>query len=567
MASHIHIDKCLTKYKELFTLKDNTQETSKSDIDKEICIKEKYNEFERFFFIEMNNALFAGEYLEDDYIKKIETFENDVIFEKNLIIDDNVYPAIIRGCLKELKEIVFSIQNKIKLGNEDLLIAFATNEYLKTGQDNNYKYFGAWCMLSLGLLYIDHTLINNREYREVLITFFHKIQLEINGLANEELVDVFEKLRSKCSFLLRKIFIYDKKKSLHYSVDYEIKNVDEIIKDDIYNEDFISLFDGMYLDRYDMETVSYYKDKFVEEQYSCIGFIVLAYYYRISDSKDINRLDKLCACFDEYYKKVKENNPCKYDRYAMKSIKNYIHNCRFSYALSQKEYTILQLTNDIKDIERIQEETEFKNYHPYKKALTYLDNYFSQNNGIENVIDANTIELFNDIFEKYKTTYKVCLQKRFSPFQLIIKDSTTEKGVFIASSFSKPISPSKLKESEREFRDTKQYLKIKGRLSKWEKEISVIAADTKNFRRESFEYLGVFIAVITFLFGSIQLFGKESKTLSVTITNIVSLGIVLGIFMAMLYIVLYCKRNRIWLLLGLIVFSLLVLILFNIYVK
>ena len=47
MASHIHIDKCLTKYKELFTLKDNTQETSKSDIDKEICIKEKYNEFER----------------------------------------------------------------------------------------------------------------------------------------------------------------------------------------------------------------------------------------------------------------------------------------------------------------------------------------------------------------------------------------------------------------------------------------------------------------------------------------------------------------------------------------
>ena len=106
--------KCVTKYKELFTLKNNTQETSKSDIDKEICIKEKYNEFERFFFIEMNNALFAGEYLEDDYIKEIETFEN------YLIANDSKFSFSIRESLKSLREIIFNIQNKIKIDNREL---------------------------------------------------------------------------------------------------------------------------------------------------------------------------------------------------------------------------------------------------------------------------------------------------------------------------------------------------------------------------------------------------------------------------------------------------------------
>lgn len=137
----------------------------------------------------------------------------------------------------------------------------------------------------------------------------------------------------------------------------------------------------------------------------------------------------------------------------------------------------------------------------------------------------------------------------------------------MVSSLSKPISPSKLREDEREFRDIKQYLIVKARLSKREEEINDIANKIKDFRRESFEYLGIFITVITFLFGSIQLFGNNSIKLVASIINIVSLGIVLGLFMAMLYIVLYCKRNRNLFLFGFIIFSLTVLILFNIYIK
>ena len=76
-------------------------------------------------------------------------------------------------------------------------------------------------------------------------------------------------------------------------------------------------------------------------------------------------------------------------------------------------------------------------------------------------------------------------------------------------------------------------------------EINEIANKIKDFRRESFEYLGIFITIITFLFGSIQLFGNNTIKLAASIVNIVSLGIVLGLFIAMLYIVLYCKRYRV----------------------
>ena len=106
-------------------------------------------------------------------------------------------------------------------------------------------------------------------------------------------------------------------------------------------------------------------------------------------------------------------------------------------------------------------------------------------------------------------------------------------------------------------------MKVKDRLSKREEEINDIANKIKDFRRESFEYLGIFITVITFLFGSIQLFGSNTIKLAALIVNIVSLGIVLGLFMAMLYIVLYCKRNRIWLLIAFIILSFIGLIVYS----
>lgn len=559
----LKIKLCIQKYKDLF--KTSTEHKGKTrgegNIENKLLVKEKCDEFERFFFIQMNNAIFDGEYLGDDYIKEIKDFENLLVVGDNE--ENEIYRSNIRFCLINLRDVVFSIQSKIEHGNEDFLVSLTTE--IKPNREVSYKYFGFFIIFSLNLLYLDHSLIDSKDYREYLIRIINQIQAELCGLDNEELTTVFKKLKSKCSFLLKKTFIKDKKRSLHYSVDYVVKNVDDVIENDEYNESFSSLFDDMYLERYGTEIVSKYKEDFESEKYSAIGFIILAYYYRISDAKDENRLTSLCSQFDEYFKS-KKDTLCKYDKYAFRSIENFIRNCVFSYKLDSEGYKVKQLENDIKEIKNIQERTGFHNYHPFKKALRFLDGHLSCYDSIEGAVgDDNDdfIRLYNYVFEQYKITYEKCIQKHFCPFQLPIEESKTSGKIFFASAFSKPISPKKLKNAERDYRETKQYLKIRQRLIAREKEITKVSEQFQSFRKESFEYLGIFITIITFLFGSIQLFGNDKMKLEPVLLNIASLGIVLAMFMALLYIVLYCNRFKICLLLIFILVCVAVLCIFS----
>lgn len=116
---NLYIDKCIAKYKELFSSdgiskvitkintdnskeiekpdNDNSKEIGNDNVNETVLLKEKFDEFERFFFIEMSNSLFSGEYLRDDYVNKVEDFEN------NLLTNENSFFASVRECLKELR--------------------------------------------------------------------------------------------------------------------------------------------------------------------------------------------------------------------------------------------------------------------------------------------------------------------------------------------------------------------------------------------------------------------------------------------------------------------------------
>ena len=415
----LHIDNCIGKYKESFPLKDNSKESEEIDIDKKILTKEKYDEFERFFFIEMNNDLFSGEYLRDDYIQRIEKFEND------LFADDSKDSASIREALKELREILFNIQNKIKVDNRDLQVALTRNDQIRSSQVNGYQYYYAWRAISLSLIYLDHTLVNKREYRELLIKLYYEIQATINGLDNKDLLEVYRKLESKCSFLLGKTFVYDDVENYYYSVDFEIKKAKEIIKGDDFNKDFLDLFTKMYPCKYGRDIVNEYQQSFSEKKFSSIGFVLLSYYYGTSEKKSVQRLDNLLYNFKEYEQNLREEDVSLFNSYAIRSIKNYISNCRFSLLLKQGNYIVDNLKNDLNEIESIQEETGIVNYHPYKKALSFLGNYLGSLKDGGNKEFQDGLDLYNKIFKKYKSVYEECILRHFTPFQLIVEDCKT----------------------------------------------------------------------------------------------------------------------------------------------
>ncbi|EFB30426.1 hypothetical protein HMPREF0971_03281 [Segatella oris F0302] len=554
----LHIEKCIDKYKELFSPENNSCGFStQPNTEKEIFAKEKYKEFERIFFIEMNNALFVGEYLEDGYTEKIEEFENI------LLNNDSKFSPYIRDALKGLRGVLFRIQTD----NRTLQVNLTKNDSAVASLLEDFQFYNAWHTISLNLLYIDHTLINERKYREKLIKLYYEIEATIIGLDNEDLLQVFQKLKSKCSFLLGKTFVFDNKEKYYYSVDFEIKKVKEIIKGDIFNKKFSFLFSKMYPScKYGQEIVSKYQREFSVKNFSSIGFVILAYYYDTSQRKSVQRLKNLLEDFQEYEESMRKKDLSKFDSDAILSIKSYISNCRFSLSLKQQNYTIDSLKVDIAEIEAIQEETGITNYHPYKKALSFLGKYMENLREDESKQLQNGLELYNNLYKKYKSTYEECILRRFTPFQLLKDDCKTDDTIFFASSFSKPISPSKLEDDERKYRDLMLYLRMKERLAKREAEITNVANSVRDFRRQSFEYLGIFITIITFLFGSIQLFGNKEITPKASIINIVSLGIVLAIFMAMLYIILYSKRCKILALFIFVIFSFAALIIYTNYI-
>ena len=120
--------------------------------------------------------------------------------------------------------------------------------------------------------------------------------------------------------------------------------------------------------------------------------------------------------------------------FALLSLKSY--NSKFE----NSNQIILYLN----DIESVQEDTGIKNYHPYKKALLFLSDYLEKLKENDKKELQEGLNLYNEIFEKYKSTYEVCIWRNFTPFQLVIEDCKTQGGVFIASSLSKPISASSL---------------------------------------------------------------------------------------------------------------------------
>lgn len=62
-------------------------------------------------------------------------------------------------------------------------------------------------------------------------------------------------------------------------------------------------------------------------------------------------------------------------------------------------------------------------------------------------------------------------------------------------------------------------------------------------RKTYIEILGIFSGIITFLFGSIQLFGRADISYTQSLTNILALGLVLCIFIALITITISLEKK------------------------
>lgn len=150
---------------------------------------------------------------------------------------------------------------------------------------------------------------------------------------------------------------------------------------------------------------------------------------------------------------------------------------------------------------------------------------------------------------KYDEAINWCEFRKFYPFLLSFEESLIkekESSIFIPSTFSKAINYQEqleyLNETKQKLREYRSLFLVKKEqksifaLNKENQErTSKLEKDVKKYEKRTYELLALFTAVITFLFGSVNIFTQNSDlSLHLLIVNTLGLGFILTLFVGLI---------------------------------
>jgi hypothetical protein len=267
-------------------------------------------------------------------------------------------------------------------------------------------------------------------------------------------------------------------------------------------------------------------------------------------------MDNVLRIYDEYYNTNKEENPTtkkqKYNNFSLDSIRNYIYNCRFSFISNFDSISFDEIESELAKIQEIQGKG-VKNFHPYEKgieclrrrieAILYKDSTSCTQDELN--LGERKLQKLKDLIDQYTEAINWCEFRKFYPFLLPFDESLIEDkdtSIFTPSTFSKAInyqeqfeylneSKQKLREYHSLFLIKKEQISISTLSEDNRKRTSELENDVKKYEKRTYELLGLFTAVITFLFGSVNIFTQNSdSSLPLLITNTMGLGFILLLF-------------------------------------
>lgn len=270
--------------------------------------------------------------------------------------------------------------------------------------------------------------------------------------------------------------------------------------------------------------------------------MLMKYYQK--DGGTLNQINNLLVYFnklyDRLYKKVLYKD---FDRHALNTTKNYLYNCRLSYKIQQSQYKFEEFVLDMKEIDNLQIETGIRNFYPYRKAVSFLIN------DISNDFDSNTfyrgegiidkIYLLEGYIERLEKSIVWCKNQNFYPFQLMFNECSVlykelSIRLFIPSSFTRPIEYKILSDEIMEYKSKIVFFRNKLELLKEKDDIERIKQEIAKSERKYIEILGVFTAVITFLFGTIDFFSTAKKSADIIYPSL-AIGLILLLFSSSIY--------------------------------
>ena len=406
------------------------------------------------------------------------------------------------------------------------------------------KFDGVQCVFIL--CHLDHMLSYGDDVVEKLIlTYEHLLREE--GKQSEQLRPIYRILKEKCAFLLTKMVYLDG--TAEYAIDFKVKQIDLNAQSQMFKQ-FDSYFKFFHreecYDRY-LPIVNDWEQHCTQKRASFAEMVLLMKFYKDSADTSSEQIENLYSEFADKMRSYQLENE-NFNLYALHMLRNYMYNCRLSFRI-RHGYSFDALRDDMADIEKLQVSTGVKNFYPYRKAIQFLLNDIKTDLAQCGSVDQDRYEEKSKCLLSYirslERSIEWCQEHRFYPIQniyeeCVVQDASSGYDVFVASSFSRPMKYEKLQEELQSFKLDFKFLEHQKLLYEERVHTEQLKAEMASYKKSNIEILGAFTAVITFLFGCVNLFGESDVDLQ--LLNIGSVGLILLLFGCVIYILVMPKE-------------------------
>lgn len=531
-----YLELCHEKYRELFSkdwMNIDSEQIDEKNLFYDIL------DFEKECFILLSKSILSGEYISNDYFEyDLKSFieSTEIEWEESPTKLKEKYLSVSRSIsaiLMQYSGFYFYAYEKFIIDtSENRLNFYQKSDYVNSPISLVQDVMKV-CEFDYGYPLSDKKLMN-------FLGIYLEIKDHIKSSKDADILFIWEVLFFKCNYIIKRI-----NKKIDFSLLLEVYRItpntldlgplDSLIKKQI---SFYPLSE---------EETKRLKDNINSDKPELESLLRLSWSIaKKKDTKDIELMQTVLDIFESNFlhlieaNSIKQSNPIEsFNRFSINSVYNFIQNCQFSLQLSYKTFDLKFINNHTDRINKVQKGTFIKNFHPFKKGIDYIIQFIDnkllndKQNDIyefENNIFA-TLDNFIDKFEEYIRWGE---NHRFFPFQLTFKESLIDHGdlkLFIPSSFANIIDYKQLEDKLQEYKNQRHFLAIKYETYKSKLAITELNSQFKKDRFNMLQMIILFAGIITFLFGTINIFTQNTdQNLSQLIINTIGLGIILVLF-------------------------------------
>ena len=434
---------------------------------------------------------------------------------------------------------VTSVDEKLEYGKHIYLFKVETEDPQIL---RDFHYFLLLRKVIIPLCEIEHHLEFSDDVREQVAVFIEQLDRASQKETNADCKAVMELAMDKGRFILRKLLRPGDSFEILINCDKKVISRERIILPEPLAH-YFSCYENIH------ENMPYNESEMnscLQRVHNRIGsFLDMALLmdYYCSTGKSKEQIDNLLKTFDNKYNRLYQKEfKFKFDNHSLCTLRNFMYNCRLAFLTKQPDFTLDALKEEMAKIETIHSDTFVNNFYPYKKAIIFI---IAKIQKMLELRDLNfdyeeTIALLEKYLKKFDDNIEWCELHKFYPIQLPFKDCVIKNGdddIILPSSVTRPIDYKQLKEEQSSYHVCLDNFKTSLIYLKDKKDIQSVKEEVKGIEKRYLEIGGILIGIVTFLFGTINIFTQSAITAQEMFRSILGLGMVLILFASLLIIV------------------------------